>query len=78
MATTVNSIGLILDIVGGLLLFKFGLPPKIDPQGHIHLTLVQVDEDEIKTAKRYGQFSQIAVILIIIGFLLQLASNYLP
>jgi hypothetical protein len=78
MSTTINSIGLILDILAGLILLRFGLPPQIDPQGHIHLILEQEDGDEKKLAKNYTLMSRIGVVLLIFGFLLQLASNYIP
>lgn len=77
MATTINSIGLVLDILGGLILLKFGIPPKIDRQGHIHLILSQKDENEKKLAKRYDFLSNIGLVLLIIGFLFQLVSNYM-
>jgi len=76
-STIVNSIGLVIDIVGALILFRFGLAPKIDVEGHVHLILEQVDEGEIALAKRYKSSSSIGIILIGIGFLFQLISNFL-
>ncbi len=73
----INSLGLILDILGGLLLFRYGLPSKIDSKGHIHLIAEQVDETEIATAKRYDVWSKFAIILLIIVFFLQLISNFM-
>ena len=78
MATTVNSIGLILDIIGGLILLSYGLPPRIDPEGRTYRVTSQVDEGEKKLAKSYMRRSRIGVKLVILGFLLQLASNYIP
>jgi len=77
MATIVNSFGLILDIIGALLLLRFGLPPRIDPEGHIHIIAEQVDEAEITLGRRYHFWSNVAVILLILGFLGQLVSNCL-
>ncbi len=73
----VNSIGLVLDIIGAILLFFFGLPPKIDPEGKIRLIASQRDEDEIRRGKIYKIMSPTGIILIIIGFILQLVSNYI-
>jgi len=77
MATSVNSFGLFLDIVGALLLFIFGLPPRIDPEGQTYLITGEVDEAECALARRYRSWSKVAVVLLILGFLGQLVSNYL-
>lgn len=37
--------------IGALLTFFFGLLPKIDPTGHIHLILEQEDEKEKKEGR---------------------------
>ena len=76
LSTFVNSFGLILDIVGALLLIRFGIPPKIDREGHIHLILEQMDQDEIHKAKRYDCWSSFAILLMVVGFILQLISNF--
>ena len=75
--TNVNTVGLLLDIIGALLLFKYGLPPDIDPSGHIHLILEQEDEEEKHRGKIYIRNSRFAVALLILGFALQAISNYL-
>ena len=76
MPTHINSLGLLLDIIGAILLMKFGIPPKVDRQGHIYLITHGVDEDEIRKAKNYDWWSMFGLVLIVLGFVLQLASNY--
>lgn len=75
--TFVNSLGLALDIVGALLLIKYGIPPKIDREGHQHLILERVDNSEIAKAKIYDRWSTFAILLIVAGFFLQLLSNFI-
>lgn len=77
ISTCINDIGLILDIIGALLLFKFGLPASIDREGHIHLITEQVDHEEITRGKIYERWGKIGLALLIIGFILQLASNHI-
>ena len=77
MATTINTIGLGFNIIGAIILYKFGLPPRIDLEGHIHFIAEQVDEAEITLGKRYRCLSNVAVGLLILGFATQLVSNYL-
>jgi len=65
-------IGLILNFVGAIIIFLFGLHPMISESGAIHLIAEQVDEGEIKKAKRYRMISRIGLILLAVGFILQL------
>jgi hypothetical protein len=41
-SSIINSAGLILDIVGAMLLLKFGIPNKIDPEGAVLFRLTEV------------------------------------
>ncbi len=45
-AKGLNSLGLVLDIFGVILLFKFGLPESISREGHDYLITEQVNEEE--------------------------------
>ena len=71
-----NDLGLVLDIIGAVLLFKFGLPASIDREGHVLLATGQIDENEIKKGKLYDRWGRIGLALLITGFILQLASNH--
>ncbi len=75
--TLINSLGLIINIIGSLILLKFGLPNRISPEGHISLILEGVDQDEINKAKIYKRWSFIGIIFLIVGFVFQLASNFI-
>jgi len=70
-----NIIGLSLDLIGVLMLFKFGLPADLNRGGRGHLMLLRVDETEKKKAKKYDILSYIALSFIIIGFVFQLSAN---
>jgi hypothetical protein len=76
-ATTVNRLGLLLDVVGAVFLFKFGLPPDFNPYGHDALLWNAENREERKRGDRYRFWSRAGVALLIAGFMLQLASNYL-
>jgi len=77
MKIFVNSLGLLMGIVGTFLLYKFGLPEHIDRNGHIHLILEQDDELERAKAKKYDNLSRLALILLFMGFSFQLISNFI-
>jgi hypothetical protein len=72
-----NSLGLIINILGSIIILRYGLPNRINPEGHTSIILQQVDQNEINKAKTYKTISSAGVILLIIGFLLQLASNFI-
>jgi len=75
--TFVNSFGLILDIIGAYLIFKYGLPEKIDREGHNQVIVGGTDEKEIQKAKKYDFRAKGGILCLMIGFALQLISNYL-
>ena len=80
MADYLNSFGLILDIIGICLLFKFGLPPSSyrEKQGFaLLLESAPSEEEKEEQTRRYDQRSRWALALIVIGFVLQIASNHL-
>ena len=76
-ASLANSLGLILDIAGVLLLWKYGLPESIDRTGEVHLVTEEVDQEEKLKAAKYDVLAKVALSLVIAGFLLQLASNFI-
>lgn len=76
-ANLVSSFGLVLDIVGAVLIYLYGLPENISRTGVVSITLEQVDENEIIKAKKYDLKSRIGIILLILGFFLQLVGNFL-
>ena len=77
MNSIVGSLGLFLDIIGAMLLFFFGLPPKIDRDGSINIITEQIDEGEKKKAEKYDLIGRSGLILLILGFALQLLAIWL-
>lgn len=73
-----NIIGLVFDLIGVIMLFKYGLPENIDKSGAVYFVTGSKDKDEIQKAKKYERLSYIALTCIIIGFSLQLAANFTP
>lgn len=66
---TINSIGLVFDIVGVVIIYLYGLPNR--------------SAEEIQWAsnldkeKRLKRLSSVGLFLIFLGFILQLISNFL-
>lgn len=72
MTSILTAIGLTLNIIGTLLIWKFGLPAPISRTGDVHLILEHSDQNEVKQAKTYDRLSLFGVLLLLLGFLLQL------
>lgn len=70
-----NLAGLIFDIIGVLGLFRYGLPSDLNKQGHVFYVHEKKNQEQIDKYKVYERNSKISLVLIVIGFLLQLTSN---
>lgn len=73
----INSAGLVADIIGAIMLWRFGLPEEFSRSGAVHLIAEQPDEAERAKAKHYDVLAKVGIGLLIAGFSLQLASNFL-
>ena len=62
--------GLVLDIVGIIAIFFFGLPPEVS-RGGVQLLGWGVNEKAVKKAKYYDFISTFALLIVIAGFTLQ-------
>lgn len=72
-----NAAGLAFDIIGVLLLWKFGLPEFISREGHDYLITEEINGAEKEKAKKYDKYAKGALIFIVIGFALQFISDFL-
>jgi len=73
----VNGLGLIADIIGALLVWRFGLPEPISRAGVRHLIAEDSDEAEIATPAMYDRWSHLGIALLVLGFALQLLSDWI-
>ena len=77
LADIINSLGLSLDIVGVALLFRYGLPPEdVSRTGAQHLTW-GTDPEVREKARLYVRMSWVALCCLVMGFALQIVSNFL-
>ena len=80
-SSLINSIGLLCDMVGVVILFYFGPPTlNITCDGYKILPFNPNDEAETKNnkslAEKHNRLSKLGLGLLFIGFLLQLVSNW--
>lgn len=74
-AQIINYIGLTFDIIGIIVLFKYGLPQEINKHGHGYLIVEQEDEEEKIKWEKYYFRSKLGLTSLIIGFILQIIST---
>lgn len=90
LSKLVSSIGLALDIIGAILIFIYGIPSRfIDPRYKRIKKPFPWDSDEVKYThdtvqghtkthnKKYKFWSNFGIVLLLIGFILQLLSNFI-
>ena len=80
LAAFTNSVGLAFDILGVVLLFFFGLAPEVSkpvPGTIIRYGGSPVGKDEERRYKRHWWFSYAGLWSLVIGFALQIVSNWL-
>ena len=70
-----QTFGLISDITGAWLLFKFGLPRIVRSGGAQFLELSGIDEQAKAQEKTYDRLGNFGILLLIFGFALQLIPN---
>jgi ABC-type phosphate transport system permease subunit len=63
-------------MIGVVLVFYYGISPMINSNGASFMTTENEDENEKKKAKKYNCLSRLGLILIFIGFIFQLLSNF--
>ena len=74
----INSAGLALDIGGVILLFCYGLPEEVSKSGGITIEWGNPGSEQGQRKwKRYKRRSTWGLFLLVLGFFLQLVSNWL-
>jgi hypothetical protein len=71
-----NIFGLICDIIGAFLIWRYGLPQEVSREGAVYLVTETFNEAEKTKAKRLDWLSRLGLLLLIVGFFFQLLSNF--
>jgi hypothetical protein len=77
IAPLISSIGLLFDMVGAVIIFRFGIPQRIDRSGHAFITDPEKNEEEKNKARLYDRISFCGISLLVIGFALQGVANWI-
>lgn len=79
LSQVVASVGYILDIVGAIIIWRFGLPEFINRGGHRQMFFVgdDFDIDNQMQAIAYDRWSMFGLAALVLGFLLELISTWM-
>ena len=67
-----NLIGLSLNLIGVLILFRYGMPFHVPSGGAVHLILEKTDQAEIDLERRYKVYGYIGLFLLVAGTFFQM------
>ncbi|EIM01027.1 hypothetical protein [Rhodanobacter thiooxydans] len=77
IALWLNTIGLLANFIGAVLIWRYGLPEQLHRDGLEAITVSQVDERQVAKAQLYDCISRIGMFLLTSGFLVQLAALWM-
>ena len=72
MVTVLNISGLVANLVGVIILFRFGMPFHVPSGGAIHIIIEQTDDTEIAKERIYKVWGYVGLALIVGGTALQI------
>ncbi len=78
-----TAVGLVLDIIGAILLWRFIVEINFADRddylkGEATLAVLDPTPEQIEAYKRNIWISRAAILLLVLGFVLQLIGNYVP
>jgi hypothetical protein len=77
MCINPTTFGLVLDLVGVVLLWRFGIPQSVSRSGRQNFVSSEVDQQEVAKAKIYDLISHFGILLIVLGVVSQIAGSHL-
>jgi hypothetical protein len=74
----INGLGLIFNIIGIIVIWKYGLPMPVKRSRARYPRMEETDQDEISKAKKYDKRAKWGIRLLVCGFIFQLCSIFIP
>ncbi len=71
-----NIFSSIFGLIGTGMIFKFGVPSRIDTGGATHVVMAQTDKKEIKEISKYKCLGNIGLFFIFVSFSFQLSIGF--
>jgi len=71
-------LGLFLNLIGVLILFRYGMPYRVRTGGAVYIVMEKKNEVDEKEERRYDFFGWIGIALVVIGTGLQMFATAHP
>ena len=68
----ISTTGLLLDILGVIAIWRYGLPPEVSRGGIVTVAMESYDADEAAKEMRYNLLSRCGLVALVVGFGLQI------
>ena len=78
MPAIFSSIGLVLNLVGVLVLFRYGMPYRVRTEGRINRTIRQKDEGENVLEVEWDNLGQLGLGAVLFGTVFQIVGAIVP
>jgi hypothetical protein len=76
MKRVLNIIGLLLNLVGVVILFRYGMPFHVATGGAVSLITEKLDQADIALEQRYEVYGYIGLALLIVGTIFQVVAAW--
>ena len=73
-----NAFGLLANLSGVLLLFRYGMPYRVSTGGSSIYVSSSTDPHELAMEQRYKRLGLLGLVLIVLGTIAQIAAVFLP
>jgi hypothetical protein len=77
MVRNLNLVGLLFNLIGIVVLFRWGMPFRVETGGATYLITVQRDANEIAVERLYKTVGYVGLAMLIAGTVLQMIAAWL-
>ena len=71
------TLGLLFALVGVLLLFRYGMPYRIETKGRSFLAIEEGDEAALRAERLYRELGMLGLVLIVVGTARQIGAVWI-
>jgi len=78
LGKAVNTLGLVLNLLGVVLLFRYGMPFHVPTGGTVTVAIDATDQAEVALERKYMCLGYVGLAFLVLGTLSQLVATWIP